>query len=156
MRVMARLWALLAMAAWSAVSCSIPVRPAATSFAWSSRMRSISDDLFAGRAPRGEGRDGRLEQPARLEQLAHRFPVRQDDQGQRLDQGLHRDVAHERALPRPGSRSSPRLCSARSASRTEVRLTMNFSARSRSGGSRSPDLSLPSAISCLTWRTISS
>ena len=51
---------------------------------------------------------------------------------------------------------SPRLCSARRASRTEVRLTMNFSARSRSGGSRSPDLSRPSPISCLTCRTISS
>ena len=60
-------------------------------------------------------------------------------------------------VPSPARISiSPRLCSARRASRTEVRLTMNFSARSRSGGSRSPDLSRPSAISCLTWRTISS
>ena len=39
-------------------------------------------------------------------------------------------------VPSPGRISiSPRLSSARSASRTEVRLTTNFWARSRSGGS---------------------
>src|SRR2546422_7113866 len=44
------------------------------------------------------------------------------------------------------------ISSARRASRTDVRLTTNFSARSRSGGSWSPLLSRPSAIMALTCR----
>src|SRR5439155_21176024 len=37
----------------------------------------------------------------RLEELPHRFAMREDDEGERLDQRLHRDVTHERALARP-------------------------------------------------------
>src|SRR4029453_15628697 len=57
-------------------------------------------DLLAGRPAGGEGRDGGLEQAARLEQLTHRLTVRQYHEGEGLDQRLDRDVADERALPR--------------------------------------------------------
>src|SRR5215471_1896550 len=58
-------------------------------------------DLLARRTPCGQSRDGRLEKPPRLEELPHRFPVRQDHEGQRLDEGFHGDVPDEGALSRP-------------------------------------------------------
>jgi len=60
--------------------------------------------------------------------------MREDDEGQRLDEAS--TEMSRMKVPSPARISiSPRLCRARRASRTEVRLTMNFSARSRSGGS---------------------
>src|SRR5262249_51787537 len=49
-------------------------------------------------AARGEPGDDGLEQTARLEELPDRLALRQHHHGQRLDQRLHGDLAHERAL----------------------------------------------------------
>src|SRR6266542_2507269 len=57
-------------------------------------------DLLAGGAPRSQSGEGRLEHPPRLEELAHGFAIRQDNEGERLDQCLDRDVPHEGALAR--------------------------------------------------------
>ena len=143
MRLMARLWALWARAAWNAASWASPVRPLATSLACSSRMRSISA-ISSGVARRAASAAiGGLEQPAGLEELADALAVGQDHQGQRLDRAPRARCSRTNAPSPARISTSPRLSSARSASRTDVRLTMNFSASSRSGGSRSPDLSLP-------------
>ena len=152
-----RLCAAAAMAAWSAESWAMPVRPRATSRACSARMRSISasSSQVARRAARAA--IAGLEEAARLGRAAPTASaVRQDDERQGLDEGLDRDV-RGRNVPSPALISiKPRLCSDRSASRTEVRLTRKRSAKSRSGGNLSPDLRWPSAIKALTWRTMSS
>src|SRR2546425_3505885 len=57
--------------------------------------------FLAGGPPRGQRSDGRLEDATRLEELPHRLAMREDDEGERLDQRLHRDVTHEGALARP-------------------------------------------------------
>ncbi len=154
-RVMARLWALLAIMEWSAVSWVTPVRPWTTSFACSSRMRSISasSSRVARRAASAASGGSSSRRASNSSPTASRWGrITRASGSIRLSTETSRTKA-----PSPARISTrPRLWSARSASRTEVRLTMNFSARSRSGGSWSPDLSLPSAMSCLTWRTISS
>ena len=100
MRVMARLWAL----GDGGVERGVLDQPGA---ARRHLLRLLLEDalhlldLLGRRPPGGQGRDGGLEQAAGLEELAHRLAMRQDHQGQRLDQGLHRDVADEGALPRP-------------------------------------------------------
>src|SRR5215471_11070522 len=66
-------------------------------------------DLLARRTPGGQRRDGRLEKPPRLEELPYRFPVRQDHQGQRLDEGFHGYVPDEGALSRPDLDEPPAL-----------------------------------------------
>src|SRR6185503_3136819 len=45
--------------------------------------------------------DGGLQQAPGLEQLPHRLAMREDDEGQRLDEGVDRDVADEGALAGP-------------------------------------------------------
>jgi len=88
-------------------------------------------DLFRRRAARRERRDGRLEHPPGLEELPDRLTLRGHHEGQGATSA---SIDTWRTnVPSPGRISmSPRLSSARSASRTEVRLTTNFSARSRS------------------------
>src|SRR6266436_271699 len=58
-------------------------------------------DLLATRASCREGGNGRLEQEPCLEELSHRFPVRQDDESERLDEGLDGYVLDEGALSGP-------------------------------------------------------
>ena len=70
--------------------------------------RHLRDVLGRGAAG-GQGGDGGLEQATGLEELAHRLAMGQDDQGQRLDQGLHRDIADEGPLPRADLDEPPAL-----------------------------------------------
>src|SRR5437773_749834 len=56
--------------------------------------------LVRGRAARRERRDGRLQDPAGLEELPDRLPLRGHHEGQRADHRVDRHLANERALAR--------------------------------------------------------